>query len=796
MIGPCVIGVLSSTSIAAAQAGPSPRALPQETADPDTTSAYEHRPIKQVRHVGLATVDQQFVDNVTRVRANDSYEREAVEKDIQRLTMIGRFSYVGADVELNQDGTVNIVFTFQELPILADVQVIGSQAFAVQELVPLILLRAGDPLDRNLINDAIRRIKDKYEKEGYFVVDITPDEELLEETGILVLEVREGPQVKVREIQFRGNTTFPDKQLQQQIKTKPYIPIFRTGGLRRDQLEADDAALRQFYQNQGYLDARVGSTPLISNDQTAAIVRYQVEEGTRYTIDKIAIEGADRFTTTNLQTAMLIKGGMVYNKDKIDQSVETIRRLYAQLGYLDTRVQIESPRFHSEGDQVDLIFQVNEGIRARVGQVLLRGNILTQDAVVLQRVRRIDPGRYFDQTGVEDTQRLLTESGLFSQATVTILGEPTDEFRDVVIEVAETQTGSILFSAGVSSDSGVIGGINVNQRNFDVRDWPNSTDELLSQRAFRGGGQTLNIALEPGTETSRYSISLREPFFMDTQYSLGGSAQLSERIRETHDEKRTSVSISSGKKFGDIYSASASLVLQKIDIDDIDDDAPVDVFDVAGKSDSDTIGFALIRNTTDSNFFPTKGSRTRLSIEQFGLLYGDFDFTRFDVSYDRFWAVDRDFLSRPTIFRWEVNVGYIPQEDDVPVFDRFYAGGHRTFRGFDFRGVGPRGVRNDTGELGDDSVGGNFKFLTTFEYNFPIDPSGGDLVRAVFFSDMGTIENDVDISAWRISVGTGLRIKLPFFGQAPFALDVGFPILKEETDETRLLSFDLSLPFN
>jgi len=238
------------------------------------------------------------------------------------------------------------------------------------------------------------------------------------------------------------------------------------------------------------------------------------------------------------------------------------------------------------------------------------------------------------------------------------------------------------------------------------------------------------------------------------------------------------------------------LVLQKIDIDDIDDDAPVDVFDVAGKSDSDTIGFALIRNTTDSNFFPTKGSRTRLSIEQFGLLYGDFDFTRFDVSYDRFWAVDRDFLSRPTIFRWEVNVGYIPQEDDVPVFDRFYAGGHRTFRGFDFRGVGPRGVRNDTGELGDDSVGGNFKFLTTFEYNFPIDPSGGDLVRAVFFSDMGTIENDVDISAWRISVGTGLRIKLPFFGQAPFALDVGFPILKEETDETRLLSFDLSLPFN
>jgi len=126
------------------------------------------------------------------------------------------------------------------------------------------------------------------------------------------------------------------------------------------------------------------------------------------------------------------------------------------------------------------------------------------------------------------------------------------------------------------------------------------------------------------------------------------------------------------------------------------------------------------------------------------------------------------------------------------VFERFYAGGHRSLRGFDFRGVSPRGIRNDTLTLGDDPIGGEFLFIQSFEYNFPVYE---DVIRAVFFTDTGTVDTDFNFSKYRVSIGTGIRIKIPFLGQAPFALDVAYPLIKEKEDDIQYFSFDLAVPF-
>ena len=242
-----------------------------------------------------------------------------------------------------------------------------------------------------------------------------------------------------------------------------------------------------------------------------------------------------------------------------------------------------------------------------------------------------------------------------------------------------------------------------------------------------------------------------------------------------------------------MWTGSLRFRFEQVEIDDIEADAPIDVFAVAGENTISSVGFNLTRSTTDSNITPSRGSRLNFGVNQFGALGGDFDFTRFTAGYSQFWTLDEDFLGRKTILSLRTDIGYIPQASgEVPLFERFYSGG-RDFRGFAFRGVGPRGIRNDTLQLGDEPVGGQFQFISRLQYEIPV---YDQFIRWAFFTDQGTIQDEFGFDQWRVTVGMGARLRIPFFGQAPVAIDFGFPILEEEGDETQVLSFSIELPFN
>jgi len=217
----------------------------------------------------------------------------------------------------------------------------------------------------------------------------------------------------------------------------------------------------------------------------------------------------------------------------------------------------------------------------------------------------------------------------------------------------------------------------------------------------------------------------------------------------------------------------------------------VDIFEVEDDNALTSIGFELTRSTLDDNVRPTAGTRTSLSVEQVGALGGDFDFTRLFVSHGLFLTVDEDFLGRPTILSIETRAGFIPQDNEAPVFERFFLGG-RSFRGFDFRGVGPVGISNDTGEPGEDQVGGDFLYFLGLEIQKPVFQ---DSVAVVGFIDSGTIAGDIEFDNYRVTVGVGLRLFVPQFGRAPLAFDFAVPIADEPTDETQVFSFSIDLPF-
>jgi len=758
----------------------------------------QDRPVEQIRIDGLDEVPEQLVRNQIRLRPGEPYDPEVVEQDVVRITHLGRFGSVRAEVEATDRGGLIVTYVVEEQPLISDVQVVGNKAISDQELLGLALLQPGDPADPFLIENAVRNITDRYAKEGFFVADVSIDEQTLEESGILLFRVREGPRVRIREIRYEGNEAFTADQLQSQIRSRTHFFLLRKGELNREALNLDASRLREFYRNRGYLDAQVGRRIDLSPDQRHAAVTFVIEQGPQYRVADVRVEGNTIFPDEQIRQEIPLRIGDPYSADAVDDSEQAIRDLYGRLGFIETQANVER-QFYEDQPQVDLQVTIDEGLPYHVGKVTVRGNTQTQDKVVLRQVRGMTPGRRFDREGYETTEQRLRESALFSDAKVTILGEPEQEYRDVLIEVTETETGNISFGAGISSDSGVAGAIELRQRNFDIADYPESFKEFVTGRAFRGAGQSFSLNLQPGAERSLYSVSFREPYLLESNYFFDGRAFFFDRERNDYDEQRAGMGLGVGQRFGDNWSAVVNTRFELIDISNIDRFAPVDVFDVEGESELSTLGLAVTRDSTNSRIFPSAGSRTTVRLEQYGALGGDFEFTRVSTEYRKFWTVHEDFFERKTTLSLRLEAGYIFQQEEAPTFERFYAGGHRSFRGFDFRGVGPRGLVDpdqtpNSGDefTGDEAVGGNWVFLAGLEYNFPIFE---EMVRGVVFTDTGTVQQDFGLDQYRVSVGFGFRIVLPIFGQAPLAADFAVPLLEEEGDEAEVFSFDLAVPF-
>ena len=180
-----------------------------------------------------------------------------------------------------------------------------------------------------------------------------------------------------------------------------------------------------------------------------------------------------------------------------------------------------------------------------------------------------------------------------------------------------------------------------------------------------------------------------------------------------------------------------------------------------------------------------------MTFDGFGAFGGNFGFQRVRARYSTYWTLDEDFLGRKSILSFRTDVGNI--FGSAPTFERFFAGGFRSFRGFRYRGVGPRGRRRavDGGGMTEDPVGGNFIWLVGLQYQVPI---WDKFLSGVVFTDQGTVQDRAGVDQWRVSVGAGIRFSVPFLSQAPFAVDFGIPLLKQDGDEEQLVAFDIAIP--
>ncbi|MCG8405106.1 MAG: outer membrane protein assembly factor BamA [Phycisphaerales bacterium] len=751
-----------------------------------TPADAEGRVIDGIEFDGLMTVDPVYLQGVAGIKPGQAWNREEIAAACRRLAATQKFEGTPFAEPREVNGQLVLLFVVQERPFVTAIEFIGNEKFDAGDLLAEIELEVGSPISEFLISQAEEQIELKYKEEGYAYASVEVDREILRDDRRALFRVSEGPRVRVKEIVFEGNTAFSDLRLKSLIETATYIWLFRTGSFDPETADRDAAAIKSFYIARGYLNAQVGyRADPYENSESDLTITFQIEEGLQHVIKSVVYDGNSVFSDDAIQTMMNSLTGAVIDSDILKNDLQNIQRAYGELGYLYVDVS-GSHVFDEEDGFVHLTVRIIEGDQYRFGLITIRGNRQTQDRVI-RRELRFFPEELYDTEKVKKAELRLVETRLFNEASIKPQGD-VPGIRDALVTVEEADTTTILFGLGVTSNSGVVGSISIEQRNFDLLDWPRSSEELFKFKSFRGAGQTLRLNLEPGTELTRGRLEFREPYLFDREMGFGMGLYAFERSRDAFDERRIGFTTSLDKRwregFLNGWAGEIAFRFENINVSDTDNFTAEEIRDDEGNNWLTTVKGTLIRDKTDSHWLPSEGDRLKLSVEQAGVFGGDHTFTKAMGTYDRYWTLKTDNFGRKHVIQLGGTIGNI--FGDAPVFERFFAGGIGSIRGFEFRGISPRaGIR-------DDRIGGDFMLLTNAQYSFPL---VGKTVRGVTFLDMGTVEEDFGLSDWRASVGVGVRIYVKYFGPIPLSFDLAAPISKDSEDDTQVFNFSFGTTF-
>ncbi len=488
--------------------------------------------------------------------------------------------------------------------------------------------------------------------------------------------------------------------------------------------------------------------------------------------------GNEFFSDANLVSTFRLKEGQFYSNEKAEYDRDELLKTYRRIGFID--VGVKPIRQFTPNDKIIARFDINEGQRFRIGQVNISGNATVQDKVIRRVLDETEftPGQWYNADiakgdGEGDLEKGLKAGTYAETVTITPVGDKSGQ-KDAEVRITEGKTGMIMFGAGISSTDGLIGQAVYEQRNFDIKKWPKSWQKFFSEDAFKGAGQRLRIAAEPGTEVSGYSISFTEPYFKDRPVSMTTSASSWQRYRPSFDEERLTSYLGFTKRLKQGRYRSISFRFENVGVENIDGDAAREVTDVKGDNILAGIKIGFGRDTTDNLFTPTKGRKYGLSYEQVG---GDHMFGVLDGAYKWYKTVREDLAMRKTILETKVHAGAII--GDAPLFEKYYAGGLGSIRGFDYYGISPRSGPDD------DPVGSDWIADASAELTIPLTQK---TLAGLLFVD-GCV---IDTGGARSSVGIGIQIMIPqLFGEVPMRFELAYPWMKDEADDTQMFSFSV-----
>jgi outer membrane protein insertion porin family len=637
----------------------------------------------------------------------------------------------------------------------------------------------------------------------------------------VTFNVAEGPKIKIRSIEFLGNSAKSDGTLRRKMKdNKPPNPfwgwITRGGTYQEAKFESDADLLQAYYRNEGYVQAQVGQPELkvletARDGKTQWVeLRIPITEGQRYRVGSFAIDGNTVVKSEALMPLFKVKVGDWYNEKNVRDGLIKAREIYGAGGYMeftgfpdikptedaDAAVPdaLRAAPAEAGAPTVDVTMRLQEGKQYLVNRITFVGNTTTRDNVIRREMRLVE-GSVFNTEALKYSVRRLNQLGYFEQineqdqnAQKVEKTPGRDGMVDVTLNLKEQNRNQLTFGAGVSQYEGVFG-------------------QLAFQTAnFLGRGESLTVSLQAGDRAQNYQLAFTEPFLFDR--NITGGFDVYKRALQYigyYTQKSTGGNLTFGFPVADFSRMFVNYAYESVRMSDIneafldptcifDADANFDpngcqdidlgnlaesglsddviaslqrnpfIFDslllgAGGRRTTSKVIPTFVHNTVDNPIFPNVGKRITLAVD-LAMLGGNTQFYKPTAELIKFWR----HTSR-TSFGVRGQTQFIAPVRDtktLPIFEKLFMGGEYTVRGYDIRSIGPSDPA--TGLV----LGGNKSFLFNAEYMVSIVSQ----VRLIFFYDAGQVAEEQEsfaIDKFRTSTGAEVRFFMPVLN-VPFRL--------------------------
>jgi outer membrane protein insertion porin family len=730
----------------------------------------EGSPVVSVKIEGNQIASTQLIRAQLRVREGQPFLRTDVQRDITRLFSLGYFSDIKVDVSPVAGG-VAVTYIVTERKMIREVLILGNDKVKEQDIRQVVSLRRGDTYTPGALEKDIEAIRQLYKTKGYSGITVISSFRETSPTEVeVVYEIFEGPKARVRKIVIEGNQALSDNAIRKVMKLKARFLWFGTL-FDRSVFEEDLERIKRLYANHGYIDARVADadTEFYHEGERVRLV-LTVEEGAQYFTESIEVEGNEVFDNERLLSLIKSEPGSYYNRDQVEQDALEMQNFYSDQGYILAKVRPRSS-IDRESREIKITHSVTENELVYVAKVDVKGNVKTKDEVI-RRELTISPGERFDGSKIRRSRQKLLNTQFFKDVYIDTGPTADPKNRDLIFEVEEQKTGTFNFGVGYSSNDALIGQIQVSQNNFD----------LLNPPTFTGAGQKFNVVLMPGTLLSEYRLGITDPYFLGYPFAAGYDLFFVDREYDEYEQQSIGTGVRIGKKITEYSSLGLGYTISEYDISDVEPDAPQIIRDEEGTRTKSSMTLSFTNDTRDSYIDPKTGHRYTAALEfAGGPLGAETDFVKL-VGESRWYRP----LGEKFVLMTRLEGGLAEEYGDsdiVPLFDRFFAGGSNSVRGYDYREVGPR-------ENGD-PIGGKTKLEGTLELSYPLI----EIIKAYAFFDFGQVWREVDEfgrSKVNTAVGLGMGLQTPV---GPVRIDFGYPLNPDDDQGNGQVHFTTGISF-
>lgn len=735
--------------------------------------------IGEVVIAGTRRVEPSAIRAVLSVQAGQTVSLDDIDKDLQAIFKLGRFTDVAADID-DQTGTNILTYRVTERPLVRDVRFSGNKELSVDKLRPLVTVKVPDIYDPAKVEKSVSAIRKAYVDEGYHAVAIDPRVVINDDyEATITFAITEGKKVLIDKIRFEGNTVFSDRQLRKAMETKErWFLSWLTdrGTYREDVLQNDLEILADKYFNEGYVQVKVKQPQVtLGPDKKYMDILIEIDEGPQFKVGKVSVQG-DLIKPADQILAMTeLKPGQVFSRETLRKDVLAINDLYADRGYAYVNVAPLSS-MDEKARTVSLKYDIEQGPKVFIHRIHIFGNTKTRDKVIRREMKLVESELY-SASNLKESRRKINNLGYFEEVNVTTAKAPEEGQMDIDVNVKEKPTGTFSLGFGYSSVDKFIG------------------QGSISQANFLGRGLKLNLSGSLGSASTTYQLGLLDPYFLDRNLSLGGDLYKTDREWNDFSKKSTGGDVKLGLPLTENSRAFFVYRYEQKNIYSVAADASDLIKRQEGKSTLSSLFLSLTHDNTDYRLDPSTGGVSEVSLE-FAGLGGSERFARYIVDHRHFWP-----WPWGTVFSVHGQVGYVQQVAgrEIPIDERFYLGGIRTLRGFKTREVGPRVLKTAelvdpvTGEVitsGSDFeyTGGDKEGYFNVEYMFPLVKDLG--LKGVLFFDTGnTWSEDQDFfSEMRYSAGAGIRWFSPL---GPLRLEWGYNLDPKQFEKRSQFEFSI-----